>query len=140
VYVPLLLQMDAQFAKPNAAAAFDLLRGCDYQAKSDSSAAAVYEAFWRHLLKDTFNDDLPEFYWTNGGNRWSEVMRQITAESGWWDDKSTTDLMETRDEILKRSFIKGVAELEDLLGTDPAQWKWGYLYTSTFRKGTLGQS
>jgi len=140
VYLPLLLQMDAQFAKPNEAAAFDLLKDWDYQAKSDSSAAVVYEAFWRHLLKDTFNDDLPELYWTNGGNRWFEVMRQITSESAWWDDKSTTDLIETREEILKKSFIEGVAELEDLLGKDPAQWKWGDLHTSTFRNGTLGQS
>jgi len=139
-YVPLLLQMDAQFAKPNEAIAFDLLNSWDYQAKADSSAAAIYEAFWRQLLKITFNDDLPERYWPTGGDRWFEVMRNISPESPWWDDKSTADTVETRDEILKKSFIEGVAELEDLLGNDPAKWSWGGLHVASFRNGTLGES
>jgi penicillin amidase len=140
IYVPLLLQLDARFSKQNEAIAFDLLKDWGYQAKADSSAAAAYEAFWSHLLKNTFNDELPERYWPSGGDRWFEVMRNIGADSAWWDDKSTTDAVETRDDILKKSFIDGVAELEDTLGKDPAKWKWGDLHTANFQNGTLGQS
>jgi len=139
-YVPLLLQMDAQFAKPTEAVAFDLLKDWDYQARADSSAAAVYETFWRHLLKNTFNDELPELYWPSGGDRWFEVTRNIRTDSAWWDDKSTIDTVESRDDILKKSFIDGVAELEDRLGKDPAKWKWGGLHVSIFENGTLGKS
>lgn len=39
-----------------------------------------------------------------------------------------------------KSFIEGVAELEDLLGKDPTVWKWGDLHGSTFENGTLGKS
>jgi penicillin G amidase len=139
-YVPLLMQMDAQFLRQNEAIAFDLLRDWDYQARADSAAAAVYEAFWSHLLKNTFTDELPERYWPTGGDRWFEVMRKISADSLWWDDKSTTDVVETRDGILKKSFIEAVAELEDMLGKDPAKWKWGDLHAANFQNGTLGQS
>ena len=140
IYMPLLLQMDAQFSKQNEALAFDLLKDWDYQAGADSPAAAVYEAFWRHLLKNTFNDELPENNWPMGGDRWFEVMRNIGADSAWWDDKSTTAAAETRADILKKSFIDGIADLEDLLGKDPAEWKWGGLHGSIFENGTLGKS
>jgi penicillin G amidase len=140
IHVPLLLQMDARFSRQNEAIALDLLKDWDYQARADSAAAAVYESFWRHLLKNTFNDELPEGYWPSGGDRWFEVMRNISADSLWWDDKSTTDAVETRDDILKRSFIDGVSELEDTLGRAPAKWKWGDLHVANFRNGTLGQS
>jgi penicillin amidase len=139
-FVPLLLEMNAQFTKPNEAIAIDSLQGWDYQATADSQAAAVYAAFWRHLLKNTFNDQLPEEYWANGSGRWFEVTRKIGAASAWWDDISTTDVAETRDEILRRSFSDGVAELEELLGNDPTKWTWGGIHVSIFKNGTLGES
>jgi len=139
-YVPLLLQMGSQFTKTNETAAFDLLKNWDYQAKMDSPAAAVYETFWKALLKNTFNDELPKKYWPSGGNRWFEVMRNLKADSPWWDDKSTTDKVETRDDILKKSFSEGIAELEKTFGNDPAKWSWGSLHQSNFRNATLGES
>jgi penicillin amidase len=68
------------------------------------------------------------------------MMRNCRADSSWWDDKSTTDVVETREDILKKSFSDGVAELEDLLGKDPSKWKWGDLHTANFRNGSLGES
>src|SRR5262245_63373040 len=67
-------------------------------------------------------------------------MRHMIADSSWWDDKSTADVIETREDILKKSFSDGVAELEDLLGKDPSKWKWGNLHTANFRNGSLGES
>ena len=68
------------------------------------------------------------------------MTRKIGADSAWWDDISTIDAIETREEILKKSFSDGVAELEELLGNDPAQWTWGGIHVSNFRNGTLGES
>ena len=139
-YVPLLLGIEPKFGEPNEAIAFDLLRGWDYQANADSAAAAVYEAFWRHLLKNTFNDDLPERYWPGGGDRWFEVMRRLEADSAWWDDQLTTEVVESREAILRKSFTDGVAELQNLLGNEPSAWKWGDLHTANFHNATLGES
>jgi penicillin G amidase len=139
-YLPLLLQMNPHFAKPNEAIAFDLLKNWHNQAKADSAAAAVYESFWRHLLQNTLDDELPKRYWPSGGDRWFEMMRNVSADSSWWDDKSTTEVVETREDILKKSFSDGVAELEKLLGKDPTKWKWGDLHTANFHNGSLGES
>ena len=139
-YVPLLLQLNPKFEKQNDAIAFDLLKNWDFQANADSSSAAVYETFWRHLLQNTFDDDLPKQYWPSGGDRWFEVMRELPADSSFWDDKSTPNVVETREDILKKSFSDGVTELEKTLGKDPSKWKWGELHTANFHNGSLGES
>jgi penicillin amidase len=136
LYVPILLNM------PGLSEEYlDLLKGWDYQGRIESSAAAVFNAFWRHLLQNTFNDDMPEeAYFPAGGSRWNEIMRQIPDDSGWWDDKSTDDVVEARDEIIEKSFEEGVAELEELFGKDTSKWNWGDMHASTFRNRTLGES
>jgi penicillin G amidase len=138
-YVPILLQLD-ELAQ-NESHAQNLLRDWDYQAQANSAAAAVFNAFWRHLLQNTFNDDLPEeSYFPEGGSRWNEVMRHLDDSSAWWDDRTTSELRESRDDIMRKSFEQGVAELEEIFGRDPAKWNWGEMHASTFRNGTLGES
>jgi penicillin amidase len=119
----------------------NLLKDWDYQDRADSSASAIFNAFWRHLLQNTFNDDMPEErYFPDGGSRWNEIMRHIDTDSPWWDDKSTLNVVETRADIIKKSFEQGVEELEDIFGKDTSKWNWGDMHASTFRNGTLGES
>jgi len=140
VFVPMLAQINFEDATSNEAAALDLLKNWDYQAKADSDAAAIFEAFWRQLLQNTCNDDMPEDYWPEGGSRYGEFMGNLSFDSGWWDDKTTLDVTETREEILKNSFVNAIAELEKTFGNDISKWNWGELHTSTFRNETLGES
>jgi len=120
----------------------DLLKNWDYQATANSAPAALFEAFWRNLLKNTFHDDLPEKYWPTNGSRWDEVIRNLVNDpsNSFWDDKTTKDKVETRDDIIAKSFSDAVAELNSSLGKDMSKWSWGALHTSTFRNGTLGNS
>ena len=140
VFIPLLNQLNFESGTPNQSAAMELLKKWDFQATADSPAAAIFEAFWRHLLQNTCNDELPEAHWPEGGSRYGEFMRNLSKDSSWWDDKSTLDVIETREEILRKSFVNAVTELEKRLGDEPSKWNWGELHTSTFRNGTLGQS
>jgi penicillin amidase len=139
-YVPLLTGLNYEAPTQNEAIAMDLLSNWDYQDQADSAGAAVFNAFWRNLIKNTFNDQLPERYQADGGSRWNEIMRHLEANSPWWDDVSTKDLVETRDDIMKKSFEQGVTELEKLLGNDPTKWTWGEMHAATFRNSTLGES
>ncbi|HSB01866.1 MAG TPA: penicillin acylase family protein [Anaerolineales bacterium] len=138
-FVPMILRLNE--LSDVEARAQSLLKGWDYQDRADSGAAAVFNAFWRHLLQNTFNDDMPEErYYPDGGSRWNDIMSDLDKNSAWWDDKTTTNVKETRDDIIRKSFEQGVDELEKLLGRDPATWKWGEIHTSTFRNSTLGKS
>lgn len=138
VLVPILMNVNLENA--HLIETRSLLEGWDYQANANSAPAALYEVFWKQLLAKTFHDDLPERYWPSGGNRWFEVMRNMDANSGWWDDKSTENVVETRDDIFKSAFDAAVSELEKTLGKDTTQWNWGDLHGSVFRNASLGKS
>ena len=140
LFVPMLLDLDlASELKP----AQDTLKNWDYQAKADSTSAAVFNAFWRHLNSSTLNDDIPEErYYPTGGARWSEVFRNLAKDpnNSFWDDKTTADATETMDDILKKSFADAVAELSDTYGKDMSKWTWGEMHAATFENQTLGKS
>ncbi len=141
--VPALARVNIQFGSPSQALAFDMLQKWDGQNKMDSRPATIFAVFWSHMLQNTFYDDLPEPYRPDGGDRWFEVVRNILKQpdSFWWDDHTTTDKVETRDDILAKSFADALAELESQYGGDPAKWPvWGQVHTATFRNGTLGKS
>lgn len=140
-FVPLLLKLEGLFSGDQSAA-FNLLKTWDFQARPDSSAAAIFESFWRHLLQNTFDDDLPKDYWPDGGSRWNEVMRNLVKNPNdpFWDDKSTKIVVETEADILKKSLADAVKELDGMFGSDPAKWNWGDMHAATFRNQTLGES
>ncbi len=138
-FVPILLDVElASDLNP----ALDTLKSWDFQDRIDSTSAAVFNAFWRNLLQNTFNDELPERYWADGGSRWNEVMRTMAKNPNdpFWDDKSTADVTETMDDMLKVSFAEGVAELQKMFGKDMSKWVWGDMHAATFRNSTLGES
>jgi penicillin amidase len=139
--VPLLLELNAR-ASLDQPTAIDLLRKWDYQATPDSAAAAVFEAFWRHLLQNTFDDDLPDDYQVDGGSRWNEVMRELVKNPSdpFWDDKATKDKLEKMDDIVRKSLTDGVNEVMGHFGGDVSKWKWGVLHAANFRNQTLGES
>ncbi|MBD2357741.1 penicillin acylase family protein [Tolypothrix sp. FACHB-123] len=141
--LPLLKNIDLnqQNLQPNLASAKKLLIDWDMQLEMPSPAAALFEVFWKHLLADTFHDQLPQDYFPNGGDRWYEVVKNIIKQpnSSWWDNRNTPKV-ENRDQILRQAFTEAVNELEKIQGKDPKSWNWGDLHRITFRNATLGKS
>jgi penicillin amidase len=139
VFVPLLVKAGLS---PDLAPALNTLKSWDFQDRADSTAAAVFNSFWRNLLQNTFNDELPERYQADGGSRWNDVLRTMAKNPNdpFWDDKSTANVTETMDDMLKVSLAEAVAELQKTFGKDMSKWNWGGMHTSTFRNSTLGES
>ena len=139
IFAPLLLDLNPA---SDLAPALDTLKDWDYQDRADSISASVFNAFWRALLKNTFDDELPERYQTDGGSRWNEVMRNMAKNPNdpFWDDKTTSDVTENMNDMLKKSFADGITELKGIFGKDMSTWKWGDLHAATFRNSTLGES
>lgn len=139
IFVPMLLDLNLA---SDLAPALDTLKGWDYQDRADSISASVFNAFWRALLKNTFDDELPERYQTDGGSRWNEVMRNMAKNPNdpFWDDKTTSDVTENMNDMLNKSLADGITELKGIFGKDMSTWKWGDLHAATFRNSTLGES
>jgi penicillin amidase len=113
----------------------------DARMDMNSSNAALYGYFWQKLVEKTFKDQLIEKLWPPRGPLLSLVHEILEKpDSPWWDDVTTPDVVETRDEILSKAFETAYAKAVKDLGSRPEDWQWGDVFTLTFRNRTFGES
>ncbi|HWI33470.1 MAG TPA: penicillin acylase family protein [Lapillicoccus sp.] len=121
-----------------------LLGDWDFMQPADkgrsSVRAAYYNAVWMRIIEYTFNDELPQDLQANGGGRYMAAMLTLLKDptNGWWDDRRTPGLVETRDEILRKALVQARLDLAKHLGKDPVTWSWGELHTLTEEHQVLG--
>jgi penicillin amidase len=118
------------------------LVGWDYSASKESAAAAYFNVICHNIFKLTFRDELPEELWPTGGDRWYAVVTMLLNEprNPWWDDVTTKDKIETRDDILLAAMINARKEITSLMARDTDQWQWGKLHKVRLHNQTLGVS
>ncbi len=118
-----------------------LLLDWDFTQTPDSAAAAYFDTVWRSLLRLTFHDELPESLWPDGGQRWVAVVANLLRQpdSQWWDDSTTTGVVEDRDQILAEALEQARDELTRRLSVSPRQWSWGRLHQVELRHQTVGR-
>jgi len=138
--VPYLLDID--LPRGYWSAGQRLLRRWDFHQSADSGAAAYFNVVWKNLLAETFHDDLPEEEWPDGGDRWFGVVEGLLRHPSdpWWDDTTTDDVVETRDDILGRALREARDELTRREALNPADWTWGRLHQLDLQNQTLGRS
>lgn len=117
------------------------LKTWDRRADAESSGAAYFNVVWRNLLELTFHDELRESLWPGGGARWWLAVTHLLQDptNAWWDDKET-DVVETRDDILRAAMLAASDEIIVRLARDPSKWEWGRLHTLELENQTLGTS
>ena len=108
--------------------AIEVLKAWDGSYKKEDIAPAIYFTLVYNILENTFKDEMGEvafnqFIKTHLSKR--QIAKQIaTLKSVWWDDISTEEVKENRDEIFTRSFHDAIATLEDRYGGNPKNWTW----------------
>ena len=129
------------FDDPVLEKAKERLSSWDLRETADSPEAALYEVFWWRLVSNTFRDELPKAMWPYGGDEMMAAARELVKEpeNSWWDDVDTNPV-ETRDDILRKSFKEAYKWCQKKMGKSMDKWKWGKIHTATFRNQTLGKS
>jgi penicillin G amidase len=119
-----------------------LLRDWDYTQPADSAAAAYFNVVWKNILELTFQDEMRESLWPDGGSRWWFAVSNLLKDpaSRWWDDRTTDGVRETRDDILARAMLDARDEITKREALDPAEWTWGRLHRMNLHNSTLGES
>ncbi|MBO0609389.1 penicillin acylase family protein [Myceligenerans salitolerans] len=117
-----------------------LLRDWDHTMDKDSAAAAYFAAVWQNLLRATFQDELPESMWPEGGDRWLAVVQGMLDDenNAFWDDKTTVSVRESRDEILTQALKSARQDMTVELSKDPGDWSWGMLHQLELEHAALG--
>ena len=133
---------DLEFADAELTEVRDWLIKWDYQCYMNNPQAALYAEFWARLIDNLFCDQLPEDIEVRGDDRdmWAAFLLLDMPDNAWWDDIRTKDTVETRDDILVRSFSEAYSNTVAALGKNQDKWKWGDLHTATFVSNPLGQS
>jgi penicillin amidase len=130
--VPYLLRITPQNVTQQEVLA--ALENWDRQVTTDSRGACVFEVWRRHILLNTFGDelgDLTDLYLDAPQSIYVLERLLSNPDSEWFDDTRTPE-HETWPEIARRSLQDAVKTLEGRLGPNTAGWTWGRLHTATF--------
>jgi penicillin G amidase len=119
-----------------------LLADWDFTQPADSGAAAYFNVVWRDLLALTFEDQLPEEVWPDGGERWFVVVSRLLDRptSAWWDDVDTDQVRESRDDILRQALLDARDDMTMMQARDSDEWSWGHIHELNLENPTLGTS
>ncbi|MEO1287114.1 MAG: penicillin acylase family protein [Chloroflexota bacterium] len=120
----------------------DWMLNWDYQMHMDSPQAALFGVFWRDLSQAIFADELDVIERSASGsdqNMATTVLLMDMPDNTWWDNIST-DEIEGRDAIVQMAFASAYADVQEVLGDNRDEWRWGALHTATFVSNPLGLS
>jgi penicillin amidase len=99
--------------------------------------SALYEAFEEALWRRTFADDLPgalydRFYRYAAHERFAGLHAIIgDPNSPWFDDRSTPDVRETRDDIARLAAEDALASTRAKFGAE-TDWRWDRMHAVKF--------
>lgn len=110
------------------------LKKWDRQTYPNRVGASIYHQFMYHLtmnILDELNEEERNKY-CGLSARWYFLGRMLKREKAqWWDIKNTSDI-ETRGDVIHKSFQDTVSYLEENYGSKVSSWTWGELHTIEF--------
>jgi penicillin G amidase len=151
--MPFLLEALTNDTTPSHRKAIQYLKNWQYEFGEKSIGATIYAQFLKQLLYNTFADEMGEESYQgyitlmNTPLRVVQKMIQDTivttivqdsvmisesSHSAWFDNVNTPQV-ESRDDVLRKSFDDALMILNRNLGSDESRWQWGRLHTLTVR-------
>ncbi|WP_422090309.1 penicillin acylase family protein [Tenacibaculum ovolyticum] len=107
--------------------AIEILRQWNGYYGKDEVAPVIYNRLLYEFQKNTFRDEMGEAYVQFVNTPFVEKVVPVQAgriKSVWWDDISTKEKVETRKDIITKSFKKTFSFLQNQLGENVDDWKW----------------
>jgi len=111
----------------------DSLKNWNGHYSLNSTSPTLYHRCEYFMVKNTMEDEMGtelfnKFLATHLFKRqiaWGANM----AEGKWWDNVHTKDMVETRRDIVLKSFADAWTSLVEDFGPDPSQWTWDKVHT-----------
>jgi len=124
----------AMNAHPQTAEMGQILLDWDFHDDARKAAPAIFQASYRLFARMTFQDELGEELaatMLHNWYFWQEKLLKMVQEnnSPWFDDISTEQKRETRDDIFFRAAQAAAEQLKDEMGNSPDKWEWGKIHT-----------
>jgi penicillin amidase len=113
------------------------IRSWNYRCAADDIASSMINVFFIRLLHNIFLDEMGDelfydfVYYPMSACRVTERLLK-NGQSQWFDDVRT-DSTETKREIIKKSFIEAIDQLEKNFGPEMKTWQWGELHQLIYK-------
>jgi len=112
----------------------EILSKWEFQDHPDQAAPTIFQAVYREfallVFKDELGDDLAmtmlkDWYF------WQERLQRMVLEgaSPWFDNITTKDVRETRDDLFHQAALVASEKLRASLGGNSKDWLWGKVHT-----------
>jgi penicillin amidase len=111
-----------------------ILAAWDQRFTTDNEVAVLYAAALDELTRRTWDElvipgatsnDRPRGAATPSATMLTELLSD--PKSPWWDDRSTRNVVEDRDMILRASLLAGYRRVIKQYGEPGAAWRWGHV-------------
>ncbi len=119
--------LDLENVSASERKAIDILKKWNGYYGKDEVAPVIYNRFVYEFQKNTFKDEMGKAYSQFVNTPFVEKVLPVQAakeNSVWWDDVSTKDKIETKQEIISKSFTNTFKFLQNQLGENVEDWKW----------------
>ncbi len=110
----------------------NILNAWDGNYNLESVAPAIYNRFIYEFLENTYMDEMGDTFYTfiNTSQQKKTTANQMAREqSVWWDDVTTKNTKETKEDIVIKSLKEALAFLEKQLGGTMSKWTWNKVHT-----------
>jgi penicillin amidase len=116
--------------------AITYLKNWDYLMKKTSIPASIYNVLIFRILKNTLYDDLGDILFEKLcfiPNLPNTIITKLILENknAWFNDLNTSIQIETKEDIIHKSFIETLDFLKLRFGSETKNWRWADLHQLT---------
>lgn len=114
----------------------EIFKQWDFQDSKDKAAPLIFQDIFMKSARETYQDELGKelfeymfdvvYYWQES------YHKMLISGKGWFDDITTTDKIETRNDIIIRAATKSINELTEKYGSNLKNLKWGDVHQIKF--------
>ncbi len=134
----------AKISDKNLEFSLELLRKWNFEMDLKSQTPAIYAVFFQHLLKNTFMDEMGEELFKEyifiANIPYRVINSLLSKDYSFWFDNIKTEVIESKEQIIRKSLVDALADLENRLGKNIAVWQWKELHSLTFKHFFSGRS
>jgi len=140
IILPVLKNADTE----NFETVISYFENWDYSYDPSETAASIMDVFLLRLSENTFRDEMGEAAYeqfvTVSAMPARTLMRLLHNGSSFFDDTTTPNRVETRNEIIIKSMRQTVSYLQSNYGNEPFEWRWEQLHTLTLEPALFGEA
>ncbi|TNE69284.1 penicillin acylase family protein [bacterium] len=124
--------------------AYTYLSNWNFNYDKSATAASIFDTFFLNFFRNTVQDEIDSVLYAH--LTWLEnvpvrVMPVLMdSPNSLFDDKSTPDTIETKDDIIIKSMKEAIQSLRTQLGNETYDWRWENIHTLTLEPALFGMA